>query len=207
MPLHVKNVLTVLALSLLVSVPGFAAEPGPCGDEERQAYLQAAESGMSADELMQMFAHCTEPAPAGLSKTITVNNGLASTWYEQMNGCGYHPQVGVAACDVELKRTGGYGSYPSGSTEHVTFCFQCGGAGWVAVPGSVHVTNNTSAASPSYGFMAYAFPPAGCPSGGTGASFTVRATLSWAVPASNACSSNPTMVWGNQITFDTRDDP
>lgn len=214
MRLH-SRIFLLVGLCCLLGLPAWAAnepsapEPVPvCGDDERIAYQEAAESGVSAEELADQFAHCRFDGSDGLQKTITINNAVGSTFYEQMNGCGYHPQIGVAACDVEVKRTTWYGNYPAGSNEHVTFCFQCGG-GWTAVPGAVHVTNDISGAAPSYGFMAYAVAPPLCPppGGGTGVAFQVRATLSWAVPAGNPCANNPTLVWGNQITFDTRDDP
>ena len=176
--------------------------------------MQEAEGGAPISDLFEAYAHCANEVaqPVGTNgpgeKVIAVNNGVGSTFYEQMNGCGYHPQIGVAACDVEVKRTTWYGNYPTGSNEHVTFCFFCGG-GWIPVPGSVHVTNDISGTQPSYGFMAFAVAPNACPvpGGGTGVSFPIRATLSWAVPAGNPCSNNPSLVWGNRITFDTRDDP
>jgi hypothetical protein len=179
-----------------------------CGDAERMAFQNDAEAGIPIDELVNLYGNCANSVPSGdtTTKVITINNGVGSTFYEQMNGCGYHPQIRVAACDVEVKRATWYGPYPTGSNEHVTFCFFCGG-GWIPVPGAVHVTNDVSGTIPSWGFMAYAAAPAACPAGGTGVSFPVRATLSWAVPAGNPCTQNPSLIWGNQITFDTRDDP
>lgn len=219
--LESRRILPLLGLlaCLALALPADAAIVAPdvctdqsapaCGDEERQAYLQAAEDGVPPDELNAQFAHCADGAsPLGVSqKIITVNNGVGSTFYEQMNGCGVHPQFRLASCDVELKRRTWYGNFPWGSNEHVTFCFFCGG-GWIPVPASVHVTNDVSGVQPSYGFAAFAQVPNACPAGGTGAAYTVRATLSWAVPATNPCNAiNPGLTWGNQITFDTRDDP
>ncbi|MEM9557779.1 MAG: hypothetical protein AAGC60_26215 [Acidobacteriota bacterium] len=215
--LHI--LLPMTALCCLIAVPAIGqdiCEPQPvdpiCGDDERKQYAELAEAGFPAEELYEMFAHCAGDvvSPLADSKTITINNTIGSIFYEEMNGCGYHPQVRVAFCDVELKRDTWYGPFgpaPAGSNENVTFCFRCGG-GWIPVLGTVHVTNdNGSAASPSYGFAAYAFAPPQCPSGGTGASFRVRSTLSWFFPAINPCSNNPGVVWGNRIDWDARDDP
>jgi len=203
----------VVACALLTS-PVFANEN--CSDEERIAFQADVEAGIPMEELVQIYAQCADPASlpvltseAGVPDKTIMQTATASVFYEQMNGCGYHPQIRVAACDVEVKRTTWYGPFgppPNGSFEYVTFCFGCGG-GWIPVLGSVHVTNDTSGAPPSWGFMAYATAPTACPAGGTGISFPIRATLSWATPAANPCTTTPMMIWGNQITFDTRDDP
>lgn len=209
----------VLCSCLLTASAGFAAagtnnNDTACGPEERAAFLDAANDGVSAAELHDAFAHCADgaaqPLAAPQDKIITVNNLLASTFYEQMNGCGYHPQIGVAVCDVEIKQPFGFGPFgpaPFGSTEFVDFCFFCGG-GVFPVQGTVHVTDDTTGVTPSWGMMAFARVPNVCGfPAGTGAPFQVRATLSWGVPALNPCTTTPTMTWGNQITFDTRDDP
>jgi len=200
-----------------------------CGADQRAAFLEAANDDVPADQLVELFSHCTanggealvEPeekvaidggeALAGpVEKIITINNGLASVFYEQMNGCGYHPQLGVAVCDVEIKQTFGFGPFgpaPLGSTEFVDFCFFCGGA-FILVPGTVHVTDDTTGVLPSWGMMAFGVVPPACGMpAGTGAPLPIRATLSWGVPAIAPCTPAPTMVWGNQINFDTRDDP
>ncbi len=224
--IHLKPTLWAL-LGMLIALPVAAAEQAVvtqaiCGADDRQAFLNAANDGAPAEDLVAQFAHCMTDATDGLtdpgekaadlpgSNIITINNGLASTFYEQMNGCGYHPQVGAAACDVEIKQTFGFGPFgpaPFGSTEFVDFCFLCGGA-WIPVQGTVHVTDDISGVAPSYGMMAFAFAPPACGvPAGTGAPLTIRATLSWGVPAIAPCTAAPTMVWGNQITFDTRDDP
>jgi hypothetical protein len=200
-----------------------------CGAAERAAFLDAANNGVPAGDLVAMYAHCggggsesltvvevtaaledREASADPVEKVITINNGLASIFYEQMNGCGYHPQMGVAACDVEIKQTFGFGPFgapPLGSVEYVDFCFFCPG-GPFPVQGTVHVTDDISGVAPSYGMVAFAaIPPACGMPAGTGAPLFIRATLSWGVPAIAPCTPAPVMVWGNQIDFDTRDDP
>ncbi len=222
--MHEKNCVRWIPLAALcilltlAALPAMAAstnETAPCGPDERTAFLNAANDGVPADVLVQQFAHCMDAAPTQSvaqdgDKVITVNNGLASIFYEQMNGCGYHPQFGVAACDVEIRQPFGFGPFgpaPLGSTEFVDFCFFCGG-GVFQSQGTVHVTNDTTGVVPSWGMAAFGFIPPACGfPAGTGAPMQVRATLSWGVPAINPCSAAPIMVWGNQITFDTRDDP
>lgn len=206
------------ALLILAALPALAASPNQgafCGPEERAAFLNAANNGVPAGVLVQQYAHCMDAAPAQPAvqngdKIININNGLASIFYEEMNGCGYHPQLGVAACDVEIKQPFGFGPFgpaPAGSTEFVDFCFFCPG-GVFPVQGTVHVTDDTTGVAPSWGMAAFAQIPQACGfPAGTGAPLQVRATLSWGVPAINPCSAAPTMVWGNQINFDTRDDP
>lgn len=209
----------LLCAGLLAASPIFANDSATdkaaaCGPEEREAFLNAANDGVPPEELHALFAHCADgnqaPLVAPGDKVITINNGLASTFYEQMNGCGYHPQIGVAACDVEIKQPFGFGPFgppPAGSTEFVDFCFFCAG-GVFPVQGTVHVTDDVSGSAPSWGMMAFAAIPNVCGfPAGTGAPFRVRATLSWGAPALNPCSTAPTMTWGNQINFDTRDDP
>lgn len=217
---HVTCCLWTLLCACLLATPAVLtaaqqAEPVPvCGPEQRAAFLDAANDGVPAEQLVEQFAHCATPTNTAVAepgeKIITVNNALASTFYEQMNGCGYHPQVGFAACDVEIRQPFGFGPFgpnPLGSTEFVDFCFTCGG-GTFQVTGTVHVTNDTTGVAPSWGMMAFARIPNACGfPAGTGAPFQVRATLSWGVPAINPCTPAPIMVWGNQITFDTRDDP
>ncbi len=226
--IHRKPTLwALLGACVLITLPVAAAEQAAleqavCGADEREAFLNAANDGVPAEELVALFAHCLDSATDGLTdpgekalglpedKIITINNALANTFYEQMNGCGYHPQIGFAVCDVEIKQTFGFGPFgpaPLGSTEFVDFCFVCGGA-VIPVQGTVHVTDNISLALPSYGMMAFAAAPPACGvPAGTGAAFTIVATLSWGVPAIAPCTAAPIMVWGNRITFDTRDDP
>ncbi len=204
----------LLTASASLAADGINNGETACGPDERAAFLEAANNGVPPAVLHQQFAHCADSATTSLAtpgdKIITVNNALASTFYEQMNGCGYHPQIGVAACDVEIKQTFGFGPFgppPFGSTEFVDFCFFCGG-GVFPVQGTVHVTDDTTGVVPSWGMMAFAPIPNVCGfPAGTGAPFTIRATLSWGAPATNPCTATPTMTWGNQITFDTRDDP
>lgn len=192
-----------------VSEPICGIEPLPvCGDSEREAFLADAEAGVPIEELVELYGHCAKEAlPTSMTeKTIIINNGVGSIFYERMNGCGYHPQARHAACDVEVRRNTWYGPFPAGSNEWVTFCFFCGG-GWIPIQGSVHVTNDVQGVvPPSFGFMAFAPAPANCPAG-NGVSFPIRAVLSWAVPAGNPCTLNPVLVWGNQIILDTRADP
>ena len=219
-PSHRESYLWALLFACMLIAPSLAAETATvettaCGPAERAAFLQAANDGVPAEELVDLFAHCAQDGNTDLGKprekVIVINNALASTFYEQMNGCGYHPQAGRVACDVEIKQPFGFGPFgppPLGSTEFVDFCFSCpAGAPFVTVQGTVHVTDDITGVAPSWGMMVSAPVPAACGPAGTGMPLIFRATLSWGVPAIAPCTAAPIMVWGNQITFDTRDDP
>ena len=126
-----------------------------------------------------------------------------------MNGCGYHPQAEMLACDVEIRQLGGYGAFPGGTFEHVRFCMDCDRNGtWdFTTLGFVHVTNNIAPnPTPSWYHLAYATTfaaPVAC-TVNNGGQANVRAILQWAaVPA--GCNSVP--YWGNIINFTARRDP
>lgn len=211
-------------LAVMVLAPSNAAAQEKCDDASRTNFAAAVAAGATEDELEARFGHCrdafTEPVcPAGTSGSAA--EGLASmtgevksiinfnTFYERMNGCGYHPQAEMLACDVEIRQLGGYGAFPGGTFEHVRFCMDCDRNGtWdFTTLGFVHVTNNIAAGPvPSWYHLAYATTfgaPVAC-TANNGGQANVRAILQWAgVPAN--CNSQP--FWGNIINFTARRDP
>jgi len=232
-------ILTVAIVLTAIALPAApAAAQTACGASERQQFLTAVENGATQAQLEAGYAHCREnlepPSCSGeistsgafgldeKLKTVT-NNG--SIYYERMNGCGYHPQSESLACDVELRRTFGYGGFPGGSNEHVLFCVDCNrdGAYDYATLGSVHVTDDTSGGPLSFYFHVFATtwaaplrnpntpPPSfvNC-TVNSGSAIDVKAVLSWAlrpdpVNLSTCYTFNP--FWGNTIFFTSRNDP
>ena len=219
---------------LLVLVPmGAAAQPGTaCNDSVRAAFAAAVANGATEQELEDQFGHCrtayTETPCTPPSSSADTDEGLASNareikgvvapiktitnfnvFYERMNGCGYHPQAEVLACDVEISQLTGYGAFAGGSTEFVRFCMDCNRDGiWdFSTVGSVHVTNNIAMAPvPSWYHLAFASSagaPAAC-TANNGGQANVRAILSWAAVPAN-CNSVP--FWGNIINYTARRDP
>ena len=216
----------------LVLVPMSAAAQGTaCGESVRAAFAAAVANGATEQELEDQFGHCrtayTDP-PCTPDPTADTTEGLSSingeiksavaavktvvnfnTFYERMNGCGYHPQAEVLACDVEIRQLTGYGAFAGGSTEFVRFCMDCDRNGtWdFTTVGTVHVTNNIAAGPvPSWYHLAYGLTggaPAAC-TANNGGQANVRAILSWAAMPAN-CNSNP--FWGNIINFTARRDP
>jgi hypothetical protein len=215
-----------LALAFAVLVPGSAlAQDGDCGDDARAAFNEMVAAGASDQELEDAFGHCrdevVEPTCPVVVKRFGARRGLASVdqkikvvtnqniSYERMNGCGYHPQSEVVACDVEIRQFGGYGGFPWGTFERVRFCLDCDRNGtWdFTTVGSVHVTDNVAQGpTPSWYHLAFAgtaSAPARC-TGNDGQQTNVRAILSWAWVPPN-CFSTP--YWGNRIDFTARRDP
>jgi hypothetical protein len=191
-------------LALMVLAPGSAAAQEKCDDASRTNFAAAVAAGATEEELEAQFGHCrdayTEPVcPAGApaiaaegirSVTSEVKSVINyNVFYERMNGCGYHPQAEMLACDVEIRQLGGYGAFPGGTFEHVRFCMDCDRNGtWdFTTLGFVHVTNNIAPGpTPSWYHLAYATTfgaPAAC-TVNNGGQANVRAILQWAaVPA------------------------
>jgi len=215
-----------VVLALMILAPGrAAAQPGTsCDDNARAAFASAVQSGASEAQLESQFGHCRhafqEPvcsqpsaavADSGIESMVSEAKKVTNfnTWYERMNGCGYHPQAEMLGCDVEIRQFGGYGGYPGGTFEHVRFCMDCDRNGtWdYTTLGFVHVTDNISVnPAPPWFHLAYATTfaaPALC-TNNNGQQTNVRAILSWAwVPP--GCNSLP--YWGNMIDFTARRDP
>src|SRR5688572_8188270 len=111
----------VYCLSLVLAAGSASAQGTACGDSARAAFATAVANGATDQELEDQFGHCrtafTEPVckPDDDETTgaLTSITGQAksvigqvksivnfNTFYERMNGCGYHPQVEIVACDV-----------------------------------------------------------------------------------------------------------
>ncbi len=213
-----------LALGFAILAPGTASAQA-CDDNARAQFASAVAAGTPESALEQQFGHCryafTEPVCTQTSSVRSASKGLSSsgekiktvtnfnTFYERMNGCGYHPQSEVVACDVEIRQLTGYGAFPGGSFERVRFCLDCDRNGtWdFSTVGSVHVTNNVAMGpTPSWYHLAFAgtaAAPALCV-GNDGQQTNVRAILSWVWVPPN-CNSVP--FWGNIINFTARRDP
>jgi hypothetical protein len=216
----------VAAIALLSALGTPAVQAQTCDDSIRAQFAADVANNVSESVLETRYGHCRGIATADscLDKPVTLNlddDGYGSiseavksvvnynVSYEQMNGCGYHPQAELVACDVEIKRTTGYGAFPTGTFEHVLFCFDCDQNGtWeFSTRGFVHVTNNIAAApTPSWYHLAYSstfHAPTTCTTNNGGQS-NVRAILSWAL-APATCTSVP--FWGNIINYTARRDP
>lgn len=218
----------VYCLSLVLAAGSASAQGTACGDSARAAFATAVANGATDQELEDQFGHCrtayTEPvcnettgSDAFTSITGQARSAIGqvksivnfNTFYERMNGCGYHPQVEIVACDVEIRQLTGYGAFPGGTNEFVRFCLDCDRNGtWdFTTLGSVHVTNNVAAGPvPSWYHLAYGLTggaPAMC-TANNGGQANVRAILSWAAAPAN-CNSQP--FWGNIINFTARRDP
>lgn len=212
------------ALAFVALAPRNAAAQEACDDNSRANFAAAVKAGASEADLEAQFGHCrtayTEPVCTPASGAAA-SEGIASmvgevksvvnynTSYERMNGCGYHPQAEMLACDVEIRQLGGYGGFPGGTFENVRFCMDCDRNGtWdYTTLGFVHVTDNaTPGPTPSWFHLAYATTfaaPALC-TNNDGRQTNIRAILQWAgVPAN--CNSIP--YWGNIINFTARRDP
>lgn len=193
-----------------------------CDDSSRANFAEAVAAGASEEELEARFGHCREEEDAsGGTSGESAGKGLTSsfekikfvsnynTTYERMNGCGYHPQAEMVACDVEIRQFGGYGGYPWGTFEHVRFCLDCDRNGtWdYSTLGFVHVTDNAAPGpTPSWYHLAYATTfaaPALC-TNNDGRQTNVRVILSWALSPGD-CGFRP--YWGNSIDFTARRDP
>lgn len=235
-------VLRVLAVALLPAllsgaIPAVAQDSIGCGDSVHEQFAIDAENGLSDDDLEALYGHCanyvepttcpTEPAPTTLlSDPIGLQSQSAATkvvtnrniYYERMNGCGYHPQSGVVACDVEIRRAFGYagiGAPPFGSFEHVIFCGDCNGNGFLGDFGdfvrraTVHTNDHNFfwPFNPSHYHLTFASnPPTGCLTL-NGRPVQFRAILSWARPPASCAGAGFGRPWGNQIDWTARLDP
>jgi hypothetical protein len=203
---HLRSALAcALAAAGLVGGSAWAQE-NPCDSEDmRQQFQEAVEAGASEQELEERYGWCREQQGAG--QTVITNSNI---FFERMNGCGWHPQKGVLACDVEIRQNGGYGGFgpaPFGSYERALFCVDCNSDGRYefSYTGAVHVTNNASGTLPSWHHLVYTTTPTSlCGPAGNGGAFQVRAILSWAF-APPRCDFRP--YWGNRIDFSARRDP
>jgi hypothetical protein len=227
-PLTRLFVFSLLAVFVLSAGPVIAQEEesdNPCGEEMRAKYVSDVEAGLSEDELEEIYGHCrdyAEPSECPVESSKAKAGGTSSPFqqitnfnigFERMTGCGYHPQAEMVACNVEIRLPfgfGGFGSAPTGSFEHVLFCFDCdrNGTFEFTTAGNVHVTDLApgQANLAPYYMLAYAttfHAPAGCTNNNGGGS-NVTAILSWFSPPAN-CSSRP--FWGNRIDFTARRDP
>ena len=220
--------LAAITLLATLGTPALQAQTQvpACDDTTRAQFAADVANGATESQLEAKYGFCrsfaTEPQSIVSSATADLEeDGLGNVFqavksvvnynvfYEQMNGCGYHPQAELVACDVEIKRTTGYGAFPGGTFEHVLFCFDCDQNGtWeFNTRGFVHVTNNVAAApTPSWYHLAYSstfHAPTICTTN-NGGQANVRAILSWAA-APATCTSTP--FWGNIINFTARRDP
>lgn len=208
-------------LVFVALAPRSAAAAEACDDSSRANFAAAVDAGATEEDLEAQFGHCRSAYTEPVCTSTASAEGMASmvadaksvvnynTFYEKMNGCGYHPQAEMLACDVEIRQFGGYGGFPGGTFEHVRFCMDCDRNGtWdFTTLGFVHVTDNAAAGpAPSWFHLAHATTfaaPALC-TNNDGQQTNVRAILSWAAQPTN-CNFAP--FWGNIINFTARRDP
>lgn len=203
-------------LALAVLIPRSVAAQEKCDDASRANFAAAVASGASDEELEARFGLCREEAASGSIgkslKAMTAKSKVVTnfnTGYESMNGCGYHPQGEMLACDVELHQFSGYGGFPGGSFEQVRFCMDCDGNGtWdYTTLGFVHVTDSAvPKATPNWYHLAFATSfaaPALC-TNNDGGQTNVRAILSWSQTPTD-CNFKP--YWGDVVDYTARRDP
>lgn len=217
----IRPICMLMTLALIAGLPVHAAT-ATCDETVRQQFAADVEAGLGQDELEAKYGFCrndgaSAATTSGLSakSIIITNNG--STSYEQMDGCGYHPQGETLACNVQIKLPFGFGG-ATGTSEHVLFCMDCDNNGtWdYATLGSVHVTDDFSGGIPSWYFNVTASTWAAPNSAGRnctandGLVTRVQAKLSWVLrpdPVTLSSCSTFAPFWGNTITFDARRDP
>ncbi len=220
-----RAALCCLATAMFIFCAAAPAQ-AQCDDATRAEFAADVASGFTDAQLESKYSACRGASAVGTCKSTSLDLAELSdaydnvtdavksiinynVSYEQLNGCGYHPQAELVACDVEIKRTTGYGGFPGGTFEHVLFCFDCDRNGtWeFNTRGFVHVTDNVAAGpTPSWYHLAYSttfHAPAGC-TANNGGQGNVRAILSWAA-APATCTSVP--FWGNIVNFTNRRDP
>jgi len=212
-----KHQLTQLATALL----GFAglgahfnaqaATPGtpPTCVVTRDQVIADIKAGVTPDAIAQKYANCQAADYTVPPLPDPVPPAPWSTTYEEIKGCGYHPQRKEAACRVDIKRPTGYaGFFPAGSLEYVKFCVNFGGV-WTFINTNGFHVNDAGALSgnPTWNFAAI------LPDNQTmfqrplnGQALPARAILSWNAPPLGTCA-NPQFVWGNVMDFRIRLDP
>lgn len=218
---HTLSIVGAL-LAAGLSLPGHA-QTTSCNDATRHQFSTDVANGYSASALEAKYGHCryaySEPPLCSFDEMEKVIAFTPSNvFYERMNGCGYHPQNEIVACDVEIRRPTGYGAFgapPAGSFEYIRVCLDCDRNGiWdFQAVGNVHVTNNIAAGPvPSWYHMAFV-PTAAAPGAciaNNGGQTDVRVILSWAAvppPCANVGVAQAMPIWGNRIDFTARRDP
>jgi hypothetical protein len=205
----------VLGLALLNAN---AASAQICDASVRQDYKNDVANGASVAFLESKYGHCREVFPhCGTSGNAadekTKAGFIFNNFYEQTNGCGYHPQNRIVGCDVEIKQPFGFGPFgaaPLGSTEFVRFCLDCDNNGtWeFSTVGTVHATDNVAAVpTPSwYHLVTQSAAGAALCVPNNGAQGRMRTILSWSfMPPS--CVNFQGIIWGNVMDVTIRRDP
>lgn len=216
-----------LPLALMALMPrGASAQTAACDASTRASFAQDVANGSSDAELEAKYGACrdafSEPVCTASGTTVKSSSEASSsstgefkevinsnTFFEKMNGCGYHPQAEMVGCDVEIRQLFGYGGFPGGTFENVRFCLDCNRDGiWdYTTLGFVHVTDNVAPGPvPPWFHLAYAttFDAPFLCTNNDGGQTNVRAILSWAQRPPN-CNFRP--YWGNVINFTARRDP
>jgi len=220
-----RTACSVMVLGLALLNPKDAAAV-ICGPDVRQNYQNDVANGASVAFLESKYGHCREvfgqPCPGGSLDSFdsldpagekTKTGFIFNNFYEQTNGCGYHPQARNVGCDVEIKQPFGFGPFganPLGSTEFVRFCLDCDNNGtWeFTTVGTVHATDNVAAGpTPSWYHLvtqSATGDPLCVPN--NGAQGRMRTILSWSfMPPS--CVNFQGIIWGNVMDVTIRRDP
>jgi hypothetical protein len=171
-------------------------------------------AGLSPDVIAQKYGNCMAADYVPPTLPDPIPPAPWSTNYEEIKGCGYHPQRKEAACRVDIKQLAGYNGVLNGanglggSLEYVKLCVDLG-AGLVPVNTNGFHVNDAAAISgqPVWNFAAI------LPANLTlfqqplnRQALNARAILSWAAPPGGTCAA-PTFVWGNVQNFRIRLDP
>lgn len=198
----------------------------------REEVTKALQTGIEPEQISEVYTACYPPvepvfnegkdrgeiAKAASEPQNELNFVIPQKWnthYEEITGCGYHPQRRELACVVKLNQPYGYGGpppYPAnpGSFEWVKFCvfYNTFPIGWESVNTSaVHVHDKSFAMSPPYHYsVAIQANPRLHQALVNGQTLWAGATLSWGFPPPAVPWCSPG-YWGNSTYFKIKLDP
>jgi hypothetical protein len=193
----------------------------------REEVAEALQAGIEPKQISEVYAACLPPAEPPIfnedgepvqNVISSQKSGWGNTKFEELTGCGYHPQRRELVCVVKLKQQSGYGGtppYPAnmGSFEWVKFCVFYNSdnppIGWESVNTSaVHVHDRPSYAMhpPYYYGVVIPANPRLHQALVNGQTLRAGAALSWGAlpPAWPWC---PPGYWGNSKYFKIKLDP
>ncbi|HEC84552.1 MAG TPA: hypothetical protein ENI48_04835 [Thioploca sp.] len=191
----------------------------------REEVAEALQAGIEPEQISEVYAACLPPAePPNFNEDgepvqnviSSKKSGWGNTKFEELTGCGYHPQRRELVCVVKLKQQSGYGGtppYPAnmGSFEWVKFCVFhfTHPIGWESVNiSAVHVHDRPEIAMlpPYYYGVVIQANPRLHQALVNGQTLWARAALSWgALPSAQAWC--PPGYWGNSKFLKIKLDP
>jgi len=178
----------------------------------KEYVLEELKSGTSITAISGKLSQCLPETMSYAVNSFTEVKYNVS--YEELTGCGYHPQAKSFHCAVDVKRRFGYGNYDtnppqaSGTFEWVTVCVDNGSGLQIVGTSGVHLHDEHLGVEPNWMFgieipvekeMYGTQYGLGTPLDQR--SLRARTILSWAAPVTS-CNQIP--VWGNILNFKIR---